>query len=216
MLKTAVEFHPALVEPTYTIGEAQGLTGVSRRALRAWERGYPPATAALKAAAAPEPGGAPRRAAVPPGPPSVLSFLELVEAAVAGRLRDGKGVAFQKIRELHTGLAAEWETPFPLAHERLLSRREELPSPAVKLLAQMDYGSNGYVCQWSPMGKDQPVVLNPYQGYGFPAIRGRRLRVEHLQGYFQAGETIETLSRDFGLETGVIEAALRYALRTKV
>ena len=205
MLKTAVEFHPALVEPTYTIDEAQGIAGVSRQALRAWERGYPPATAALKAAAAPE----------PPGPPPGLSFLELVEAAVAGRLRDGKGVAFQKIRELHSGLAAEWETPFPLAHERLLSGLAGLPAPAVKLLAQMDYGSNGYVCQWSPMGKDQPIVLNPYQGYGFPAIRGRRLRVEQLQGYFQAGETIETLSKDFDLETGVVEAALRYALGTK-
>ena len=33
MLKTAAEFHPAHDEPAYTIGEAHGITGVSKRAI---------------------------------------------------------------------------------------------------------------------------------------------------------------------------------------
>ena len=33
MLKTAAAFHPAHDEPAYTIGEAHGITGVSKRAI---------------------------------------------------------------------------------------------------------------------------------------------------------------------------------------
>ena len=217
MLKTAGELPPALVEPAYTIDEAHGITGVSQRAIRDWQRSGLPVPSARKDAGKPETGNHyPASAGPPPGPPRRLSFLELIEVAVAGRLRSGNGGSFQEIRRQRDGLAAEWETPFPLAHRRLAERTEALPAPAVKLLAQMDYGSNGYVCQWSPMGHDQPIVLNPYQGYGLPAVRGRRLRVEQLQDYFLAGETIETLSQDFDLEPGAVEAALRYALRSKL
>ena len=213
MLKTAAELPPALVEPAYTIGEAHGITGVSPQTIRHWGRGDSPAPATRQDAAGPETGHHRADAGRPPGPPRRLSFLELIEVAVAGRLRAGNGGSFREIRRRRDGLAAEWETPFPLAHRRLAAHTEALPAPAVKLLAQMDYGSHGYVCQWSPLGHDQPIVLNPYQGYGFPAVRGRRLRVEQLQDYFLAGETIETLSQDFDLEPGAVEAALRYALR---
>lgn len=212
MLKTAAELPPALVEPAYTIGEAHGITGVSPQAIRHWERGDSPAPSARKDAGKPETG----RRHLADSPPRRLSFLELIEVAVAGRLRDGNGGSFREIRRQRDGLAAEWQTPFPLAHRRLAARTDSLPAPAVKLLAQMDYGSHGYVCQWSPLGHDQPIVLNPYQGYGFPALRGRRLRVEQLQDYFLAGETIATLSQDFDLEPGTVEAALRYALRAKL
>lgn len=217
MLKmTAAEFHPALVEPAYTIDEAHGITGVSKRALRDWADGCPAPAGCLKDGGGTETGVPPPSGVIPPSPPRRISFLTLIEVAVAGQLRAGQGATFKEIRARRDGLAAEWEAPFPLAHRRLLARRDSLPGPAAKLLAQMDYGSNGYVCRWSPMGKEQPIVLNPYQGYGFPAVKGRRLRVEQLQGYFQAGETIETLAKDFNLETGDVEAALRYALRMKV
>ena len=190
-------------EAAYGIGEASRLTGVSSISMKRWLQDYPSCVADLKP---------PWREGM--GPPwtnlTRLSFLELVEVLIAGKIRVGQNTSYVDVRKLHDSLAAEWETQFPFAHENLLAQWKELPSGAVKVLRQLDY-EEGFASLWCPFGKDGGLALDPRRAGGQPAIKGRRLRVVDIRDYFVGGESIEALSKDFDLAPSDVEAALRFA-----
>lgn len=189
---------------SYNIGVAQRLTGVSSNAIKRWLADYPPHIAELK----------------PPwrdgwGPKFThltrLSFLELIEVLIAGKIRAGQKCSYQEVREYHDTIAAEWGTQFPFAHKNLHSQKERLPESANRILAQLDY-DDGFASRWCPFGKDGALALDPQRAGGQPAIKGRRLRVEDLKDYFMGGDSVNALAEDFEIEPLAVEAALRYAL----
>ena len=190
----------------YTISRAHGLTGVSEAAVKDWLHGYPSLVTDLKSDWEDMTGRLHTQR-------NLLSFLELVEVLMAGKIRRGRRKSYQDVREFHDALTDEWGTQFPFAHKNLLAHKGRLPEHAAQVLEQMDY-EDGFVSRWCPMGKDQPIALDPRRGSGAPTIKGRRLRVEAIRGYFAAGESLEALASDFDLEPLEVEAALRYAFLT--
>ena len=188
----------------YRIGVAQRLTGVSGGGIKRWLQDYPAHIAELK-------------------PPWVdgmgakfdhltkLSFLELLEVLIAGKIRAGNRGGYREVREYHDAIAAEWGTQFAFAHQNFLAHKGRLPEAAVKILGQMDY-DDGFVSRWCPMGKDGALALDPQRAGGQPAIKGRRLRVVDIKDSFMAGESVNFLADDFDLKPQDVEAALRYAL----
>ena len=192
----------------YTISRTHKLTGVSEAAVKDWLHSYPASVAELKP-------DWEDMAGLLHTQRNLLSFLELVEVLIAGKIREGKGNSYREVRKYHNTLISEWGTQFPFAHQNLLTQKERLPEPVAQVLAQMDY-ENDFVSRWCPMGKDQPIALDPRRGSGAPTIKGRRLRVEAIRGYFAAGESLESLASDFGLEPLEVEAALRYAFLTAI
>ena len=203
MLDTVERLDAALTEASYTVREASGLTGVSGTSIRQWLSGYPRIAYELKS-----PWEMGRRP-----DPLLVSFIELMEILMVGNIRVATGGKFAAIRKYHDDISWEWGTLFPFAHENLLelATQGERPLKSVaKTLAQMDY-ENGYVALWYPMGKDQPIAVDPHRGSGAPTIKGRRLRVVDIRGQFKAGETIQRIAEDFVLEPPEVEAALRYA-----
>ncbi len=190
----------------YDIGVAHRLTGVSASSIKQWLQEYPSYIADLK----------------PPWKDGMgrswtnltrLSFLELVEVLVAGKIRAGRGVGYSEVRKFHDSLSAEWGTQFPFAHQNLETRKEQLLAPAVKVLGQLDY-EREFASRWCPLGKDGALALDPKRAGGQPALKGRRLRVEDIRDYFVGGESVESLASDFSLSPRDVEAALRFALLT--
>ena len=205
MLDTLERLHVSLIDPSYGIKEAQGITGVSATAIRRWLSGYPASVREIKAKWINHNDKWPD--------PLLVSFFELIEILVAGKFRTATGKSFAGVRRYNTVLSSEWEVPFPFAHQNMLKQKDALPEPVLKALEQMDY-ENGYVSRWCPFGKDGALALDPYRASGQPAIKGRRLRVLDIKGHFIAGDSIDSVADNFELDPLTVEAAVRFALLT--
>ena len=190
----------------YTVRRTHNLTGVSQPSIKDWLRNYPDSVAALKPPWEDMSGRVRHQE-------SRLSFLELVDILVAGKFRAASGKSYKKVREYHDDLVPELGTQFPFAHQDMLTRKDQLPASVADVLEQLDY-EECFASRWCPLGKEQPIAVDPRRGSGAPTIKGRRLRVEDIRGYFVAGESIEFLSSDFDLEPIEVETVLRYAFLT--
>ena len=206
MLDTLERLDVSLIDPSYGIKDAQGITGVSAAAIRRWLSGYPAIVQETKAKWINHNDRW--------TDPLLVSFLELIEILVAGKLKAATGKSFAGVRRYNAVLSSEWEATFPFAHQNMLNRKDALPQPVVKTLDQMDY-EDGYVSRWCPFGKDGALALDPKRAGGQPAIKGRRLRVVDITGQFKAGYTIKWIADDFDLRPNDVEQALRYALLLK-
>lgn len=205
MLDTLERMDVCLIDPSYGIKDAQGITGVSATAIRRWLSGYPSGIQEVKAKWLNHNDKWPD--------PLLVSFLELIEILVAGKLRAATGKTFAAIRKHNAILSSEWEAPFPFAHRNMLLQKDALPEPVLKTLHQMDY-ENGYASIWYPFGKDGALALDPHRAGGQPALKGRRLRVLDIKGHFVAGDSINSVADGFDLDPLTVEAAVRYALLT--
>lgn len=203
MLDTVERLDTCLIDPSYGIKEAQGITGVSAVAIRRWLSGYPAGIREMKAQWINHNDRWPD--------PLRVSFLELIEILVAGKFRAATGKSFAAVQKHNAALSSEWEAPFPFAHRNMLKQQDGLPECVAKTLEQMDY-ENGYVSRWLPFGRDGALALDPYRASGQPAIKGRRLRVLDIKGYFVGGDSVSRIAGDFELDCLQIEAALRFAL----
>ena len=205
MLDTLERLDVSLIDPSYGIKDAHGITGVSATAIRRWLSGYPASVREIKAKWINHNDRWPG--------PLLVSFLELIEILVAGKLKAATGKSFAAVRKHNAVLSSEWEVPFPFAHQTMLKQKDVLPDPVVKTLYQMDY-ENGYVSRWCPFGKDGALALDPHRASGQPAIKGRRLRVLDIKGCFVGGDSVTAIAGDFDLDPLQVEAALRFALLT--
>ena len=205
LLATVERLDVCLIDPSYGIKDAQGITGVSATAIRRWLSGYPAGIQEVKAKWI--------NHNVKWPDPLLVSFLELIEILVAGKLRAATGKSFAAVRRHNAILSSEWEAPFPFAHRNMLNQGDTLPETVLKTLHQMDY-ENGYVSIWYPFGKDGALALDPHRAGGQPALKGRRLRVLDIKGHFVAGDSINSVAEGFELDPLTVEAAVRFALLT--
>ena len=203
MLDTVERLGSWRTEGAYGIGEAHRLTGVSTDSIKRWLEDYPSYILELKPRWK-EGMGRPWTSL------TRLSFLEIVEILIVGKIRAGQKGSYKEVRQFHDGLSAEWGTHFPFAHINLLAQKEKLTIEAVKALGQLDYEQD-FASRWCPFGKEGGLALDPQRAGGQPAIKGRRLRVVDIRDYFVGGESVESLARDFDITCNDVEAALRFA-----
>jgi uncharacterized protein (DUF433 family) len=57
---------------------------------------------------------------------------------------------------------------------------------------------------------DKSIVIMPSVASGRPTVAGTGVQVEVIWNRFNAGETKQELSEDYGIEPGVIEKAISY------
>ena len=133
----------------YDIAVAHRLTGVSTNSIKRWLEEYPAHVAELK----PDWKDLWGRIHTQH---NRLSFLEMVEVLIAGKIRAGQGGSYWKVRKYHDELAAEWGTQFPFAHQNLAAHIEGLPIPAVKALEQLDY-EDGFASRWLSLWKRRRI-----------------------------------------------------------
>ena len=204
MLDTVERLGSFLFVPRYSLKNARRLTGVSEASIRRWIGSYPADVLKVKEQW--------RNDTVLE--PLLVSFLELVEILVASKFRTATGRKFDAIRKYNSSISSDWNAPFPFAHQNLRLQNETLPSPVVKTLGQMEY-TGYFVSRWFPLGKEQPITVDPRRGSGAPVVQGRRVRVQDITGQFKAGHTINWIADDFDLRPIDVEQALRYAFLLK-
>lgn len=164
-----------------------------------------------------------------PEPKEAASFVDLLEVATIGRLKK-KGFSYQRIRKIDEYCKLYLQRPRPLVTETFKARGREIfveASHGVLLNVGYEAGllaweevldpflddveyENELVRRWWPMTKEVGVVIDPDYGFGLPVIEGTGIRTEIIAERNRAGDSIEEITYDFGVDVEQIEDALRY------
>lgn len=212
--------------PSYSIAEAARYLGVSASTLRAWMLGQEGFRAVIDIA----------------DPKSkTMSFVNLVEAYVLAGIRRRHGVSLPKTRAAIEYVREQLEVARPLADEQfetngvdLFVRRlgsllnvsrngqQEMAEIMRQYLRRIDRDPSGvpiklYPLTRPPSQEDQPklVVIDPRLSFGRPVLSGSGVPTAVLAERFKAGESIESLAADYGLEADAVLEAIRCELNTR-
>jgi uncharacterized protein (DUF433 family) len=200
--------------PNYQVREAARYAGVSTQTVVAWQRD------ASKMISARE-----KREA--------LSYLQLIEVAVVAAFRKA-GVSMKEIRASREYLAKRLSSEHPFAHYSFKTDGKSLfmdydqltdknktgvllrPSKGGQLawneiigrLNEFEYERKGIVVRWHVDGNESPIIIDPRIAFGAPTINGIPTWI--IKGRWEAGETLDDIKDDFGLNKDKIIEALKF------
>ena len=223
--------------PLYSVAEAARYLGVNDSTFRAWANGYTRRSVdhrnvrgeAIVTTVSGQPKGA---ASVP--------FIGLAEGLVLAGIRKS-GVPLQRIRPALDRLKDEFGLDHVLASRRLYADGAEVlydfgqgseDDEDVKRLVVIRNGQHVFTeivqaylkrIEFAPDGYAQvirlpsydqaEVIVNPQRGFGQPTFAHGGARVEDVLGLFWAGESLATVSKEYGVPEAELEDALRVASR---
>ena len=215
---------PAFTSSAYSVSEAAELTKVKPATITNWFRSGPDGRPALLFA---ERG----RAA---GEPVRLSFLELVELAVAGEFRR-REITLRQIRNARDFLLAHFDGGHPFAVEdvRTISGRviHAGGSRAMTVAAAIDAGDDliqalfegfeayarerfdyerGWAIRFFPAGRDEELNVDPRYRGGQLTVSGRGVTARTIAGRFKGGESVEYLAEDYDITPAAVESSIRF------
>lgn len=210
--------------PLYTYAEADRLAGVSRGTSNRWVKGYQywnlygERVAQSSMTARPE-------AEQEQG----VSFFDLISIKAIDGLRDMK-LSTRKIRDAIRYCQDELQISYPFATQTFKADRHRIYMKAgdgrlIEVLGgqrgaqawdavldpfldRLDY-HNDLARRWYPLGKDEPVVVDPDYSFGLPVVVGSGVRTESIAEQYHAGDKVEHIAYDFNVTRKQIGSALK-------
>lgn len=214
----------------YGITEAAHYLALPSATLRDWVRGRSYATAGGPQVSEP-------LILLPHVEEPLLSFTNLVEAHVLKAIRRHHGVPMQQVRPALTYLESTLGVAHPLAHRQLLtdgvnlftehfgdlvnlSKSGQLAVREVleAHLRRIEHDSAGLALRLFPFSRGEDleapriVVVDPRISFGRPVIAGTAVRTDVIASRLKAGESVQNLAEDYGVEVAQVEEAIRYEL----
>lgn len=215
---------PAFTSSAYSVSEAAELTKVKPATITNWFRSGPDGRPALLFAERARAAGEPVR----------LSFLELVELAVAGEFRR-REITLRQIRNARDFLLAHFDGGHPFAVEdvRTISGRviHAGGSRAMTAAAAIDAGDDliqalfegfeayarerfdyerGWAIRFFPAGRDEELNVDPRYRGGQLTVSGRGITARTIAGRFKGGESVEYLAEDYDISPAAVESSIRF------
>ena len=211
---------PRIARPIFTLREAAGHLAVPVSTLHVWAAdGGRPLVTTRK--------GKRLEASVP--------FIGFAEAFVLAAFRKA-GVPMQRIRPAVEVLRRDLGIEHALASQELytdgaevLYRYAERDADGLELtvlrtgqkqfsdlvldyLSRITYGNDGWARQVElPAYGRTTVIVDPERAFGLPFVVDGGTRVEDLGDRFVAGDTLKTISQDFGVPEAEVEDVIRVA-----
>lgn len=210
--------------PLYSIGEAARLLRLPSQTLRRWLEGAKVKGVSYKPVIRQQATGS-----------DAVTWAEFVEAGLLGRYRD-RDVPLIKMRPFIDATRAEFGVPYPLAHfkpwiegrelvYRLQERTQLDPElylvhparggqlqwarPVAEFLERVEFEPNtAYIARLFPLGKTEPVVIDPEVSFGIPQVNG--VRTELVADSLDAGESPREAAKSWGLRVAEVKAAAQY------
>ena len=222
MMKSVGHDFDLLSRPLYSYAEADRLAGVSPRTSSRWAKGYGYRNERGERVAQPSMTTSRK-------PEEGVSFLDLVSIKAIDGLRR-MNFSTRAIRQVVQYCQDELGMDYPLATQSFKTDRRKIYLRAGEgrllevlggqkgaqawdrilepFLQDLDY-HNEFARRWYPLGKDEPVVVDPDYGFGLPVVVGSGVRTESIAEQYYAGDKIEHISYDFNVTREQIESALK-------
>jgi len=223
-----VQNYHILEKPLYGVTEAAAYLGIPTTTLQYWTRGRSPQIEPVLT--------------LPNLELPLLSFVNLVEAHVLSAIRKKHGVTLPAIRKAIANLSRSglWDTRprHPLVDVELktdgvdlfveycdqlinLSQAGQLAMKVIlhTYLKRIERDASGLAVRLYPFsrvhGQDDPkiVMIDPRISFGKPVVKGTGILTAVLAERFKAGEEVEVLSEDYGIQPEKVEEAIRYELK---
>lgn len=233
MRQRAHHTHDPRELPVYTIPDAAHYLRVPASTLKAWVSGRTYRTAEGGRIAAP--------LIISPtaSHPKLLSFFNLVEAHILASIRRVHGVPMAKVRRAISNVEREMKSRHPLIDARFQTDGIDLfveqygslidqdgqvaiRSAIEASLTRIDWDSDDrgraarlYPFLQSDFNPREPrvVVVDPRRAFGRPALVGTGIQTAVIAARHRAGDSIESLANDYGVDRSRVEDAIRCELR---
>ena len=225
-IETDLSFQDQLDRPSYPAAEAGRLVGLSAARVRRWLSGYRYTLGDSMRYQRP----VVRRDAT--DTTSYASFLNLVDLLFVKRFLD-YGLSLQKIRRVldeardvlgtshfaRQTFFTDGRSVYLKFRDRggaileLISGGQWVIAPIIQQLArQIDFeSSGGFARRWYPLGRDRPVILDPFVSFGAPSIVGRGVKTANVYDLFVAeSEEVAAVRTWWDLSDAEIEAAVEF------
>ena len=168
-----------------------------------------------------------------------LSFINLVEAHVLAAICRGHGVKLQNVRKALDYTHRQFRVERPLINQafktdgldlfiehygELINASREGQQTMKEIigvyLQRIEWGTKGLPIRLYPFTRDSQseavpisaprvVEINPSVSFGRPTIAGTGIPVSSIYERYKAGDSVADLVRDFHLEIGAVEEAIR-------
>jgi len=173
-----------------------------------------------------------------PGPKSLLSFTNLVEAHVLDAIRREHGVRLKEVREAIRYMQSRMHVEHPLALRGMVtdgrdlfvrhyaqlinvSQEGQLAMAGIldAYLRRVDWDEAGFAIRLYPFTRkrelEEPksIVIDPEISFGKPVLVGTGVPTSTVAERYKAGESVEDLATDYDLKRDEIEEAIRCELR---
>lgn len=200
-----------LYVPNYRIRDAAQYAHLSSQTVASWHK---PITSNKVGVLGPKDKGA------------ALSYLQLIELAVAAACRDA-GMKLADIRAARAYFAGAYEADYPFATLRLATDGVDLAIKAgAELLIgnkggqlawkqiigdrfkEFEYDDEGMATRWHVAGKKSPVIIDPRVRFGAPHVAGVPTWV--LKDRWEVGEAVQDIADDFELQPSEVVKALEF------
>ena len=205
--------------PNYSAHDAARYTRLPYSTVRCWARGRRGQPPAIRA-------------------DGQLSFLNLVEIHMLGVFRRSHGVPLQKLRKVIATLAKRYPgEKHPLATRKFWTDGESVFTDEIGKLVSLDEPGQLALpdvvecyarrVQWdgstprrlflfttrpefeTAEDPSRNIVIDPAVAFGRPVVAGTRITADVLFERFEAGETMQALAEDYGIELQQVEDAIR-------
>ena len=161
-----------------------------------------------------------------------ITFLELVQLLSVKEFLEA-GASWKLIREAYESASKALDATFPFARDNWFADpagiyhqgedesgvltemsskglQTAMKNALAAYLHEMDFDPAGHTNRWYPLGKSQPVVLDPGVAFGSPVVKGTGIRTDTLLSLRSAGEDVDSLAWWYGIEPYEVEAALDF------
>jgi uncharacterized protein (DUF433 family) len=220
--------------PAYTGAEVARLLALPAATVRAWFFGMPNSTEREF-----------ERVLTPADPRRrLLSFVNLCEAHVLAIVRRSRRVPLPSVRMAMSHLAEKHQVEHPLLSRRLVtdtqgglfvddgdgrllqmtrSGQYAMREVLEQALSRIDWSERDTPVRLfpvpayagSPDTAPRQVAIDPAIRFGRPILLGAGVTTEVISDRFRAGDTIDELASDFGVDCAAIEEAIRFQQRVE-
>ena len=87
------------------------------------------------------------------------------------------------------------------------------PEVVSQYLKQLDYDVAGEATRWWPLGKLEPVVVDPGLSFGAPVTTDGKVPTRSIFGALTAGETEQSVAKWYGISIDEVRAAEKFEQR---
>ncbi|WP_395054597.1 DUF433 domain-containing protein [Flavobacterium sp.] len=161
-----------------------------------------------------------------------VSFHTLVEFYIFFQLKE-VGVPTQKILDAHSELSKLFETAFPFASSKIISKMncvgkrivfeiseneiinldstKQLNLKFIKLFAQnLDFDKNNIANKFYPLGKSNSVIVDPEHQFGQPVIKNTNIYPQTIYNLHKAKESKKFIAESYEISLKQVNDAIDY------